>query len=648
MSTPVPPAVVAAGRALAVGLAAWAVALGGPAAAAAPPAEVTDVAVQDRTATFTVEVGAAADGTPLDPGTVRVRSGEVDWPATATGEDGAGEPLSRRAVIAVDTSGSMGADGIADARQAAQAFLTAVPDDVAVGLVTFSATAEVVVAPTTDRRPLRAALAEMKAGGDTALYDGLATSLQALGDDGDRAVLLLSDGEDTASTATFEQSRDDLAASGVHSRLVGFGTGAELDVLAELAGESGSAVEAADGGELESLFAASAEDLVQTVTVTAQVPAGVGGGTGVTIEVGSGDAVAVAQTGVTLPEVPAAPVSLPRGAVAGAASPAWFLPVAVVLAFAGLFGLAAVLLSPGTWRSSTSTRRALDVQRYALVGAGGASATDPTASPTAVGQAALAWADRRVQARGTAHATQLLLDRAALPLKPHEWLLLRLGLVVVGLVAGVLLLPWWLLTAPLVALLLWLAAGVYLKIRAGRRAGKFAEALPDVLHLVAGSLSTGFSFPQALDNAATEGQEPIAGELSRALAESRLGVSLEDCLERVAERMASKDLEWTVMAVRISREVGGNLAEVLTTTAETMRERGRVQRQVKTLSAEGRLSAYILIALPIGIAAWMAAFRPAYVAPLVTEPLGLVMTAFAVLTMAFGAWWMSRLIKLEV
>ena len=100
---------------------------------------------------------------------------------------------------------------------------------------------------------------------------------------------------------------------------------------------------------------------------------------------------------------------------------------------------------------------------------------------------------------------------------------------------------------------------------------------------------------------ARDAAEPAAKEFSRALAESRIGSDISDALEHVAVRMESENMRWAVMAIRIQREVGGNLADTLRTTAATLREREMLKRHVRALSAEGRLSAYILIALPIGV-----------------------------------------------
>lgn len=128
--------------------------------------------------------------------------------------------------------------------------------------------------------------------------------------------------------------------------------------------------------------------------------------------------------------------------------------------------------------------------------------------------------------------------------------------------------------------------------RISRRRSAFADQLPDVLQLVAGALQTGFSLPQALDAVVRENSQPAAGEFSRALAETRIGGELEGAMNKVADRMNSTDLRWTVMAIAIHRQVGGNLVEVLRNTVDTMRERAQMRRQVRALSAEGRLSAY--------------------------------------------------------
>ena len=177
---------------------------------------------------------------------------------------------------------------------------------------------------------------------------------------------------------------------------------------------------------------------------------------------------------------------------------------------------------------------------------------------------------------------------------------------------------------------------------------KFEAQLPDVLTLVASSLSTGFSLPQALDAVAKDAADPSAKEFSRALAETRIGSDVSDALERMAARMDSENMRWTSMAIRIQREVGGNLAETLRTTAKTLREREELRRHVRALSAEGKLSAYILTALPIGIFFYTMKTNREYIELLWTRPLGIAMIIAGLISLGIGMFWMRKVVDVKV
>jgi tight adherence protein B len=198
------------------------------------------------------------------------------------------------------------------------------------------------------------------------------------------------------------------------------------------------------------------------------------------------------------------------------------------------------------------------------------------------------------------------------------------------------------------AVLGWVGARVFIRTRISRRASAFVDQLPDTLQLVAGSLRSGFSLNQALAGVVREGTEPTASEFARALAEVRLGSDLEDAIDGAADRMRCEDLRWVVMAVRISREVGGNLAEVLNNTVSTMRERAQLRGQVRALSAEGRVSAKVLIALPFLLVAFLLAFRPGYLDPLFNTAAGIAMLTAGSTLLLLGWFWLSRLVKIEV
>ncbi len=153
---------------------------------------------------------------------------------------------------------------------------------------------------------------------------------------------------------------------------------------------------------------------------------------------------------------------------------------------------------------------------------------------------------------------------------------------------------------------------------------------------MSGSLAAGLSLAQSVDTIVKEGLDPISSEFKRVLVETRLGVDLEDALDGVAERLESKDLAWVVMAIRIQRPIGGNLAELLDTVASTMREREYMRRQVAALAAEGKLSAWVIGCLPPVFLLYLLLTNRDYVMPLFTTPMGLVMLAGATVLLSVG------------
>ena len=176
----------------------------------------------------------------------------------------------------------------------------------------------------------------------------------------------------------------------------------------------------------------------------------------------------------------------------------------------------------------------------------------------------------------------------------------------------------------------------------------FDAQFPDVLDLIAASLESGASVAHALQLVVDEADEPIAGEFGRVLTATRMGASLPEALEEAADRIGSADLEWTVTAVTVQQRTGGKLAEILRVVARTMRDRAEAKRELKALTAEGRLSAYILGGLPFALAGLLLVANPHYLAPLVTDPLGVMLIIGAGVLMLGGFAWMRRVVRVEV
>jgi tight adherence protein B len=240
------------------------------------------------------------------------------------------------------------------------------------------------------------------------------------------------------------------------------------------------------------------------------------------------------------------------------------------------------------------------------------------------------------------------LEAAGMSLRPAEWLLLRAGIAFGGGVLGILLGSGSIVLGLLLFIVAMAGPSIYLRGKRQRRMNAFAMGLADTLQLMSGSLSAGLSLGQSIDTIVREGQPPISTEFKRVIIETRLGVTLEDSLEGVAERMKSRDFEWVVMAIRIQRQVGGNLADLLLTVTGTLREREHLRRHVRALSAEGRLSCYVLAGLPPGFLVYLTLSKPDYVAPLYTTPIGWILCAGSLLLLGVGMFWMTKVSKVDV
>ncbi|MCU1357252.1 MAG: type secretion system protein, partial [Acidimicrobiales bacterium] len=168
------------------------------------------------------------------------------------------------------------------------------------------------------------------------------------------------------------------------------------------------------------------------------------------------------------------------------------------------------------------------------------------------------------------------------------------------------------------------------------------------LNLLSGSLRAGYSLLQGVEAVSKEVGDPMGQELRRIMTEARLGRQIEDAMEAVADRMGSADFAWAVMAIRIQREVGGNLSELLLTVADTMVHRERLRRDVAALTAEGKISAIILGLLPIGLGAFMWLGNPEYMHPLGATTMGHVLLGVATAAGLLGFAWMKKIINIKI
>jgi tight adherence protein B len=255
--------------------------------------------------------------------------------------------------------------------------------------------------------------------------------------------------------------------------------------------------------------------------------------------------------------------------------------------------------------------------------------------------------DNAPKPKGYEEKILLLLQRAGWPMRVSEFLLIRGAAGILGFFAGVVF-----FRSGWIGILLF-ALGVVtprivLKYRIEKRSSTFYAALPDTLQIFAGSLEAGYGLMQVIDTVVQESSPPTSTEFSRVLSETRLGMPLDESLERMADRVGGEDFRWVVLAINIQRQVGGNLASLLSNVASTLRERNAVRRQVKVLSAEGRLSAIVLVVLPFLLAAFVSMTNPEYLQELLIRPIGRLLIIGGGAFMAFGAVWIRKIIRIEI
>jgi tight adherence protein B len=328
----------------------------------------------------------------------------------------------------------------------------------------------------------------------------------------------------------------------------------------------------------------------------------------------------------------------------------FFSSQAMLLILVGLVGLAAFFL--GWLLLGTAARVKADRDMAARMAAIGRPVTQQVASPDKPGtgwipESVSSFGERFAKSQGFGEKLDAQLEAAGVSLRSGEFVVATVGAGLLGAVLGAAILQNVLLACVIGALGA-VAPTVALRMSLGRRSDKMREQLPDVLTIMASSLRAGHSFLQALDTVAREIPAPANVEFQRLVAEIRLGRPAEDALEALADRVGSSDFRWAVLAVNIQREVGGNLAEILDNVSDTLRERATMRRQIKVLTAEGRLSAWVLAILPFAIAIYMFAVNPDYISLLFTTQMGLFMLGVAGVLMVLGILWMRKIVDIDV
>lgn len=273
--------------------------------------------------------------------------------------------------------------------------------------------------------------------------------------------------------------------------------------------------------------------------------------------------------------------------------------------------------------------------------------TAPTA-PSPSENGLLAWLARHLPGTKLARGLELELQKADIPLKGAEFLTINILTCLLPLIGISFINGGFSALALVGGLSGALLPRLYLLGRQRSRLARFNAQIADALVLTANSLKAGYSFLQAMEITAREMQPPISTEFARALKEMNLGMPTEEALEAAAKRIGSDDFDLVVTAVIIQRQVGGNLARILENIAETIRERVRIKGEIKTLTAQGRISGLIITLLPVGIGLFILAVNPGYLQTLFIHPLGKLMLGLGFAGQIFGMLVIRKIVDIEV
>ena len=333
----------------------------------------------------------------------------------------------------------------------------------------------------------------------------------------------------------------------------------------------------------------------------------------------------------------------------------------LTLAVAGVAAAAIFLIAIGIATSGSGTAVSARLERYA-------SGKDKAAATTGQGgiqdmlasSAALSQLNRVVEQRDFGANLARDIARADLKLKPSEFLAIwavsiigvPLAMIVFSLGLPALRNPLFLIVGALIGFLL---PRFWLSRRKAGRLSAFNKQLPDTITLLANALRAGSSFLQAIELVVRESRPPISTEFSRVIREVNLGLPFEQALENMVRRVRSDDLELMATAISIQHTVGGNLAEILDSIAFTIRERVRIQGEIKTLTAQQRLSGYVVGFLPIGLAGFLFIAAPNFMSPMFDDrvsliglPGGVIILVLGGFAMFMGFMFIRKIVDIEV
>jgi tight adherence protein B len=544
-------------------------------------------------------------------------------------------------VLAIDTSNSMRGEPIEQAIEAARAFASHRRTSQELGIVTFNRRPETALAPTTDDEAIAAALAQPPGlAKQTRMRDGVMAAVGMLRHAGVQAgsVIVLSDGADTGSRTAMSEVTGAAQARGVRVFTIGLESPrfdeTELVRLAEAA--EGDYTAAPSASELESVYDELGARLAREYLVRYSSVAGPK--TDVLVEATVAGVPGQATLRYRSPKVGAPP----QPPVRPEASGFWGSTAAMILVG---FGSAVLICFAAAWVLIDRRRPPSTAERISafvtMAGPEEEALTDESHRDSFYERLDL-W----LRGRPWWTRFSVEVDVAGIGQKPAQ---------IAVVTAAVTVLTMWLFVtisgATWVAVLAVIVpSGVrkFVSYRAGKQRRMFGEQLADNLQVLASAMRAGQSFAGALAVAVQDAPEPAKREFERVVSDERLGVPLEESLGTVVERMENRDLHQVALVAALQREAGGNSAEVLDRVADTIRDRVALRRLISSLTAQGRLSRWVVSLVPLGLVIYLSLAAPGYLDPLMKTTPGNIMLGIAIAMGTAGSLIIKRIVEIEV
>ena len=499
----------------------------------------------------------------------------------------------------IDVSGSMKGTKINAVKNAITSIITVLPTNVDAGIIIFSRKATLLVPLTKNRRPLLQAVINLKVQGETALFDAVKLGLESAPQTGKSRIILLTDGEDTVSKESAGNLLTTLALRGIPVDSIGLQTTSQ------------------QGKTLQSI-SDSSDGVFYPLSEVSKL-----------IEVYQKSLTTILKPTLT-PSTATAPIEY--------TGTNWrFIPYFISLSmfFLTFFFLLLIRKILRDKRNRRNRWGALETHTIQKVSNKHIAKIRKNINFDALPPRLIRWINSRLE---------LIHSEASFERVVKILCILSISLFFLG---------WSIFSNVFVASIMAILLTPYLFAKYVKRRHKkqirlFAEELPDLLNIVASALRSGLTLQQGLEAFTLDNKGEVARQIRRATSEIQMGTTVENALMSIAVRMNNEDLKWTVTALSIQRNVGGSLATILGTTYTTVKGRAEIRREVRTLSAEGKLSAYILMALPIGIFSFLFLTKREYVRIFWTEAVGLLLLGVIALALSIGWLWIKKIIEIKI